>query len=747
MSSKTFYLPAPINAQVIEISGVSRPGLHSVVITTTDGQIPSGGSLVGNTRTLGKFSGTNNIDWNNTHVKFYDGPYASKYQSSNIKTVPLQDFSFDVRYLTQDAGGESWSLTSAVDLYLGFSNGSIWLRATGGQLAYSKPMSGGAYNFVDWGANGSGAAVPGGWSELNSLKFRTQANLNALLLSQELQRTIIYTELASDKYVDTLNGRVIYNGQFYYDIQGTNRYAEEFTLSSAKTFNQMAIFGATEWTPSGTLTLEIHAVTASVLASSPNRTPEASVAIPLTSSNVSSSDADWGYAIFGKLANSVTLQPGNYTFAMKYSGGSSLKFATYTSSGSTLKSGATYGSNNPNTSMAFLLSTVTPASNPPTNISISSASVSENAAVYSAVGTLSATDAEGGPMTFSLVSGGGSTDNASFRIVGNELQTAVPLNYETKSSYSIRIGAMDSTSLSFEKEFTISVTNANEAPTSISLSANSIAEGNEINAVIGTLSAIEADVGDSVSFSIVSGGDKFNISGTQLRASVVFDYDAASSHPVTVRATDAGGLSLDQSFTISVVNAGPVSISLGTSSISESASGQATVGMLSAVDPGGGSCSFSLVAGAGSADNASFQISGNQLKLASGVSLDYENKSSYSVRIQATDAHGATVAQSFTVTVLNSASDDPLSLTNASAQILTSGAVVATVSAVPTLAAITFNGQALPSGSIVRYSETGQKFIKIDGGQLEYAAIEVEPKSEWGWSEDGQEAWQELQSM
>ena len=383
----------------------------------------------------------------------------------------------------------------------------------------------------------------------------------------------------------------------------------------------------------------------------------------------------------------------------------------------------------------------------PTNVSLSSTSVSENAAVYTTIGTLSATDAEGGAMTFSLVSGGGSTDNASFRIVGNQLQTAVLLNYEDKSSYSIRIGAIDSTSLSFEKQFTISVTNANEAPTSISLSANSITEGNEINAVIGTLSAIEADVGDSVSFSIVSGGDKFNISGTQLRASAVFDYDTASSHPVTVRATDAGGLSLDQSFTVSVLNAGPTSVSLTSSGISESASSQAVVGTLSAVEPGGGSCSFSLVAGAGSADNASFQISGSQLKLASGVSLDYETKSSYSVRIQATDAHGASIAQSFTVSVLNSTSDDPLSLTNGSATALASGQVVATVASNPTLASVTFNSQALPPGSIVRYAETGQKFVKIDGSQLDYVAIEVDAKTDWGWSQAGQDAWEELQSM
>jgi hypothetical protein len=383
----------------------------------------------------------------------------------------------------------------------------------------------------------------------------------------------------------------------------------------------------------------------------------------------------------------------------------------------------------------------------PTNITLSSSSISESAASGSSVGTLSATDAEGGAMTFSLVSGVGSTDNASFSIVGNALQTAVSLNYEAKSSYSVRVRATDSSALSFEKAFTISVTNANEAPTSISLSSNSIQEGNQLNAVIGTLSAIDADVSDSVSFSIVSGGDKFNISGAQLRASVVFDRETASSHLVTVRATDAGGLSLDQSFSISVSNAGPVSISLSSTSISESASSQATVGMLSAVDPGGGSCLFSLVSGAGSEDNASFQISGTDLKLANGVSLDYEAKTNYSVRIQAADADGATVEQSFAISVLNNTSDDPVSLPNSGVPTLASGQVVVALSANPTIIPVTINSQMLPTGSVVRNTLTGQKFVKIDGTQLDYIAIEVEPRAAWDWSQEGQDAWEDLQLM
>lgn len=198
-----------------------------------------------------------------------------------------------------------------------------------------------------------------------------------------------------------------------------------------------------------------------------------------------------------------------------------------------------------------------PSNTAPTDISLSSASIAENAAANATVGTLSATDAEGGAMSWALVAGAGDTDNGSFEIVGDELRLAngVSLDYEAKSSYSVRVQATDAGDLTYAQALTISVTNLNEAPSNITLSASSIQEGNAIGDVVGTLAAIDPDTGDSAfTFSLVSGGDKFSIEGGSLKAAAVFDYEVATSHSVTVRATDAGGAAFDKVFTISVVN-------------------------------------------------------------------------------------------------------------------------------------------------------------------------------------------------
>ena len=78
----------------------------------------------------------------------------------------------------------------------------------------------------------------------------------------------------------------------------------------------------------------------------------------------------------------------------------------------------------------------------------------------------------------------------------------------------------------------------------------------------------------------------------------------------------------------------PSNIFLSSTSIAENAGTNAVVGTLS-TNGGASSYSYTLVAGAGATDNASFMISGTALQLI--ASADYETKPSYSIRIKASD--------------------------------------------------------------------------------------------------------------
>ena len=114
---------------------------------------------------------------------------------------------------------------------------------------------------------------------------------------------------------------------------------------------------------------------------------------------------------------------------------------------------------------------------PPSDISLSSNTITETASIGSGVGNLSAVDSDTSisSLTFSLVTGNGTNDadNNSFVISGTTLLTSTTLDFETKNSYNIYINVHDGSS-NYAKAFTVSVTNVNEAPTDIGISSNAI---------------------------------------------------------------------------------------------------------------------------------------------------------------------------------------------------------------------------------------------------------------------------------
>jgi hypothetical protein len=95
---------------------------------------------------------------------------------------------------------------------------------------------------------------------------------------------------------------------------------------------------------------------------------------------------------------------------------------------------------------------------------------------------------------------------------------------------------------------------ANAAPTDIALSASTVAEDAELGEVVGVLSATDPE-DDAVTFTLVDdAGGLFDIDGTDLIVAGVLDYETATSHNVTVRATDSEGNTRDEVFAITVTD-------------------------------------------------------------------------------------------------------------------------------------------------------------------------------------------------
>jgi alpha-L-arabinofuranosidase len=101
--------------------------------------------------------------------------------------------------------------------------------------------------------------------------------------------------------------------------------------------------------------------------------------------------------------------------------------------------------------------TVTNVNEAPTNMTLSLATIATGSTGNNVdVGTLTTTDADAGnTFTYTLVSGVGDTDNALFNISDDDVRT---VGSTAAGTYTIRIRVTDNTTLTFEKEFTITVT-------------------------------------------------------------------------------------------------------------------------------------------------------------------------------------------------------------------------------------------------------------------------------------------------
>ena len=94
----------------------------------------------------------------------------------------------------------------------------------------------------------------------------------------------------------------------------------------------------------------------------------------------------------------------------------------------------------------------------PTNIDLDNKTIDENVAPNSVVGTFSTTDPDSGDsFTYTLVTGDGDTDNSAFTINGDQLQVNDSPDYETKSSYSVRVQTTDGEGASHTEQLTINV--------------------------------------------------------------------------------------------------------------------------------------------------------------------------------------------------------------------------------------------------------------------------------------------------
>ncbi len=289
----------------------------------------------------------------------------------------------------------------------------------------------------------------------------------------------------------------------------------------------------------------------------------------------------------------------------------------------------------------------------------SGGSVSENAVGGTAVATFAAYEsgtAEPNAQLTLLSNGGG-----LFYLAGDTLRVVngARLDFESDTNHTVRIRATDDGGSVRDEVFTIQVSNIPVTDIAL-LSGGTVAENAGGGTVVATFAASESGlVEPAAQLSLVDdAGGLFELDGDMLKVAdgAAFDFESAPSHTVRILATDGSGGSRQEDFVIDVVNT-PISDIAVTSggSVTEGASAGTTVAVFQAFDDQPElTAQWTLTDDAG----GRFVLDGNVLKVAPGAILDFEESTSHSVTIRASDGNGPAYQESFVIVVANSSISD-----------------------------------------------------------------------------------------
>jgi Ca2+-binding RTX toxin-like protein len=241
----------------------------------------------------------------------------------------------------------------------------------------------------------------------------------------------------------------------------------------------------------------------------------------------------------------------------------------------------------------------------------------------------------------------------------------------------------------------------NDAPDDIGLTNTTIAEGAADGTLVGILSSSDADapLGDTATYTLEDdAGGRFVIVGNEIRVAdgSLLDYETSTTHQITVRVTDAGGATYDETFTITLTDTpdeAPVITSSATFNITEPSTAVGTVTATDADSPPS-AIRFAITGGA---DAALFEIDENTGALSFKIAPDFEtDPHSYEVEVTASDGGNLSAPQTITIT-LDDANDNAPVITSTAFSVAENQTLIGTVAST----------DADTTGEPITYSLTG----------------------------------------
>ncbi len=310
-------------------------------------------------------------------------------------------------------------------------------------------------------------------------------------------------------------------------------------------------------------------------------------------------------------------------------------------------------------SKSFII-TVNNENESPTDLILSNNSIDENSSIGTEIGILSTTDEDiNETFNYNLIQGEGDTDNSRFTITENKLLSNFMFDFETQTSYSVRIQTTDSDGNTFEKQFNISVTNLDEGPTDLLLSNNTITENLAVGTEIGSLSSLSDNDDTTFTYAFISGeGDQdnssFTINGDKLLSNDEFNYEEKAIYFIRIKTTDNNDESFEKAFTILINDTNDpvnnITLSLIYENINEDIELGTLVGIFSTDDDDAyDEYEFTFVQGEGQDDNNKFTISNNSLFISSYI--NYHWTPTVSIRVKASNNQGDEITKIFEIDI------------------------------------------------------------------------------------------------
>lgn len=281
-----------------------------------------------------------------------------------------------------------------------------------------------------------------------------------------------------------------------------------------------------------------------------------------------------------------------------------------------------------------------------------SVSLDEDVSIGTTVLQASAIDEDSNDTLTYTLSG---TNSSDFSIASSTgiITTAVTLDYESVSSYSLTVTVSDGRD-SISQAIIISITDKNDAPTFVAAPYSITVDENTTTSSLLTISASDQDTADTLNFLLLgSGSELFSIHLTSgvVALTTALDYEVTSLYTLTVRVFDSNGGIATTSLTVTVSDVNDSPQFLGTpysATISENLPSGSDVIKITAIDADGDSLTYSL----SGTNSGHFQISSSSGLIETTRELNYETLNFYSLTVSGSDGT-LSITTSLTVTITN----------------------------------------------------------------------------------------------